>query len=443
MTPAARRPASVLPIIVAMGAGVGCGAFLGPAGRALGIDWLPVLDLTGDLFINALKMVVVPLVSACIVTGMAGVGSGRELGRLWAKTIAFYLLTTLLAVLVALGLVDLIQPGLVNGQPARFILALKGDAASIAAHVQEHALGGFHDTLESIVPANILEAAAANKMLGVMFFSILFGYLLARLELPSRQAMLDFWNALLAIMMRMTELVMRAAPLGVFALTARVIARAGIHAAGPILSFAGCVVVGIAFYALIVLPLLLRMAGVSRPYRLFPALGPAMLAAFSTASSAAALGVSLECLQSRARVSKRIASFVMPLGASLNHVGSALYECAGAMFLCQAYGVHLTFGVQVVISLLALVTSMGVATIPAAALVTIALILSAVGLPAEAIGPLMVVERILDMLRTSLNVFADGACTVIVARLEGEKDVLGAPVASPPVPVSSVAPARQ
>jgi Na+/H+-dicarboxylate symporter len=414
-------------------AGAACGAFVGPAGQLGGISLLPLLDLLGNLFLNALKMVVVPLASASIITGVAGVGSGAELGRLGMKALLFYVLTTLLAVLVAVGLVDLVQPGIAGGQPARALLALEGDAARIAADVQARASGSVLGILQSIVPENVFEAAASGNMLGVMFFSVLFGYFLARLELPHRQVMLGFWQALLSIMMRITELVMRLAPVGIFALTARAIARAGLHAAVPILSFAACVIVGIALYALVVLPLLLSVMGVNRPYRLFSALGPAMLTAFSTASSAAALGVSLECLQTRTRVSQRVSSFVMPLGASLNHVGSALYECSAALFLCQAYGVQLTVGVQLSVAFLALVSSMGVATIPAASLVTVALILSAVGLPVKAIGVLMVVERVLDMLRTSLNVFADGACAVLVARMEGENDTLG-PASLPIVP---------
>jgi proton glutamate symport protein len=161
-----------------------------------------------------------------------------------------------------------------------------------------------------------------------------------------------------------------------------------------------------------------------RPWALFPAMAPALLTAFSTASSSATLPVTLDCVQTRAGVSPRVAGFVLPLGTSINHAGSALYECAGALFIAQAYGLHLSVGTQVTVVLLALVTSMGIAGIPAASLVGITVILTAVGLPAEAIGVLLVLDRLLDMARTSVNVLADSACTVIVARLSGEKDVL-------------------
>ncbi len=203
--------------------------------------------------------------------------------------------------------------------------------------------------------------------------------------------MLEFWQALFRIMMRITEFVMSLAPVGVFGLTARVVAKSGVHAAGPILAFGACVVIGLTIYALVAVPLLLRLAGVAKPFRLFSAMAPALLTAFSTASSAAALPLSLECLEKRARVSERIASFVMPLGTSINHAGSALYECAGAMFLCQAYGLHLTFSAQFTVVTLALITSMGIASIPAASLVAIAVILTAVGLPSggsrRTVGP--------------------------------------------------------
>jgi Na+/H+-dicarboxylate symporter len=407
-----------------MAAGAVIGWLIGPTGKVVGFDPLPLFDFLGTIFINMLKMVVVPLISASIITGVAALGSGRDLGRLGLKTLTFYVVTTLLAVLTALVIVNFVKPGIVNGEPAKALLALEAGAESVTATVNGRTSTGVLETLLSVVPSNIIDAAANNKLLGVMFFSILFGFFLARIEEPYRKTVSDFWQGLFRVMMRITQFVMSLAPLGVFGLTARVIAKSGVHAAGPILTFGACVVVGIVLYALIVIPLLMRLVGVSRPYRLFSAMSPALVTAFSTASSAATLPLSLECLEKRAGVSERIASFVMPLGTSINHVGSALYECAGAMFLCQAYGLHLSFGAQFTVLTLALITSMGIAGIPAASLVAIAVILAAVGLPPEGVGVLLVLDRILDMARTSLTVFADAACSVIVARLEGEKDVL-------------------
>jgi proton glutamate symport protein len=418
------RPIAATPILVAMAIGVAVGWFVGPEGRVGGVEVLGFFDFLGTIFINLLKMVVVPLISASIITGVASVGSGRDLGRLGIKTLAFYVFTTLLSVLIALALVDLIKPGIVHGVPARALLALEASSDIVNSSVQQKAAVTVFDTLLGIVPTNILQAASSNNLLGVMFFSVLFGFFLARIELPYRQTVLQLWQGVFRVMMRMTLFVMRLAPIGIFGLTARVVARSGIHAAGPILTFGACVVAGVVIYAVVALPMLLRVAGVRNPFRLFSAMSPALLTAFSTASSAAALPLSLECLEKRANVSERIASFVMPLGTSINHAGSALYECAGAMFIAQAYGLELTFGQQFTVVTLALLTSMGIAGIPAASLVAIAVILSAVGLPPEGIGALLVLDRLLDMARTATTVFADAACTVIVARLEGEKDVL-------------------
>jgi Na+/H+-dicarboxylate symporter len=327
-------------------------------------------------------------------------------------------------VIIALALVDIVKPGIVNGVPARELLALETSSDIVNSSVQQKASVTITDTLLGIIPTNIIQAAGTNNLLGVMFFSVMFGFFLARIELPYRQTVLDLAQGIFRIMMRMTIFIMSLAPLGIFGLTAKVVAKSGIHAAGPILTFGACVVGGILIYALVALPVLLRMAGVRNPYRLFTAMSPALLTAFSTASSAAALPLSLESLEKRANVSERIASFVMPLGTSINHAGSALYECAGAMFIAQAYGLHLSFGQQFTVVILALLTSMGIASIPAASLVAIAVILSAVGLPPEGIGALLVLDRLLDMARTAINVFADAACTVIVARLEGERGVL-------------------
>jgi proton glutamate symport protein len=418
------RPISATPILVAMVIGALVGWLVGPEGTVGGVQVLGFFDFLGTLFINLLKMVVVPLISASIITGVASVGSGRDLGRLGIKTLAYYVFTTLLAVLIALALIDLVKPGIVNGTPAKSLLALEASSDIVNSSVQQRANVTVYDTLLSFVPTNVLQAASSNNLLGVLFFSALFGFFLARIELPYRQTVLDFFQGVFRVMMRMTLFVMTLAPVGVFGLTARVVAKSGIHAAGPILTFGACVVAGIIIYAGIALPLLIRVVGIRNPLRLFSAMSPALLTAFSTASSAATLPLSLECLEKRANVSERIASFVMPLGTSINHAGSALYECAGAMFIAQAYGLDLSFGQQFTVVVLALLTSMGVAGIPAASLVAIAVILSAVGLPPEGIGALLVLDRLLDMARTAINVFADAACTVIVAKLEGEKDVL-------------------
>ena len=414
------KSAPVVPILIAMIAGAVIGRLLGPDAAIGTIKLVPIFDLVGGMFINLLKMIIVPLILASVITGVAGLGSGPDLGKLGIKTVIFYLITTLLAVLLALALVNLIEPGVRNGQPVKDLLALTSDAKEVTEGVMHRAETGVLDSIRGIIPANIVDAAVNTKMLGLVLFSVLFGFFLARIPQPQQGTLLGMWQGVFMVMMRITGFVMLVAPIGVFALIAKVVATAGFAGAGPLVLFASCVVAGLAVYGFVVLPVLLALVARVNPWRIYPAMAPALLTAFSTASSSATLPLSLECLELRAKVSERVAGFVMPLGASMNHAGSALYECAAAMFIAQAYGLHLSFATQFTVVILALVTSMGMAGIPAASLVGISIILAAVGLPPEAIGVLLIFDRLLDMARTAINVLAEACCAVIVARLEGE-----------------------
>jgi Na+/H+-dicarboxylate symporter len=277
-----------------------------------------------------------------------------------------------------------------------------------------------------MVPPNIISAAAEGQMLGLIFFSIVFGYFMTRIGHEHSEALFRFWDAFFATMMKITEWVMSFAPIGVFGLVARTVAKTGFDAAGPLLVFSLTVVAALAVHALITIPLMIRTVTGLNPVKHFRAVAPALLTAFSTASSSATLPITMDCLERRAGVSNKTTSFVLPLGATVNMDGTALYECVAAMFIAQAYGLELSFTTQLVIVVTALVTSVGVAGIPSASLVAIAIILSAVGLPVEAVGVLFVFDRILDMLRTSVNVLGDTTCTLIVAKLQGEEGLLEA-----------------
>jgi len=422
------KSAPVLPILIAMLAGAYVGWQFGPDAAIGGVKLVPIYDLIGGMFINLLKMIIVPLILASVITGVAGLGSGPDLGKLGVKTLLFYVVTTLLAVLLALLLVNAVEPGVRDGQPVKDLLALTSDAREVTAGVMHRAETGVLDSIRGIIPANIVDAAVNTKMLGLVLFSVLFGFFLARIPQPQQGNLLGMWQGIFMVMMRITGFVMLVAPVGVFALIAKVIATAGFAGAGPLALFAACVLGGLLLYGFVVLPVLLALVARVSPWRIYPAMAPALLTAFSTASSSATLPLSLECLEQRAKVSERVAGFVMPLGASMNHAGSALYECAAAMFIAQAYGLHLSFATQFTVVILALVTSMGMAGIPAASLVGITIILAAVGLPPEAIAVLLIFDRILDMCRTAINVLADATCAVIVARLEGETAVLADPI---------------
>ena len=411
-------------ILIAIVLAAIAGHLVGQDSGFLGVAFYDVFDFVGTLFINALKMLIVPLIASSIIVGVAGIGSSGDLGRLCGKTLLFYAITTFSAILVGLVLVNTVQPGLVNGEPAQDLLALSADADTVAAKVGEKGAGDVVEIFLRMVPPNIIEAAANGEMLGLIFFSILFGFFMTRLGHETADPLFRFWDAVFHVMMRMTEWVMLFAPIGVFGLVARTVAKTGFDAAAPLIVFALTVLGALLFHAAVTLPSMLRIVAKVSPLALYRAIAPALLTAFSTASSSATLPITIDCVEKNAGVPNRISSFVLPLGATVNMNGTALYECVAAMFIAQAYGLELSFGVQFSIVAIALVTSIGVAGIPSASLVAIAIILSAVGLPVEAIGVLFVFDRVLDMARTSINILGDACCAVIVARLEGEEGIL-------------------
>ncbi|MEM9171983.1 MAG: dicarboxylate/amino acid:cation symporter [Pseudomonadota bacterium] len=385
------------------------------------IAWVALFDFIGTLFLQALKMLIVPLITASIIVGVAGIGGSGNLGRLGGKTLTFYATTTLLAILVGLVLLNAFGPGYdASGNPIGEQLALTDDVSAVAERVQGKGVGDVVQIFLRMVPPNIVSAAANGQMLGLIFFALLFGWALSQLPKEQHDTLLNFWEGVLAIMMRITGLVMAVAPIGVFGLVAKTVAITGFDAARPLLFFSLVVLLALAVHCFITLSVLLRVFGI-RPWQMIQALSPAMLTAFSTSSSSATLPVTMDCTENRAGVSKRVSSFVLPLGATVNMNGTALYECTAAMFLAQAYGLDLTLATQFSIVVIALLTSIGVAGVPSASLVAIAIILAAIGLPVEAIGVLLVFDRVLDMARTSVNIFGDACCAAIVARLEGEQ----------------------
>lgn len=386
-----------------------------------GVNYVVILDYIGTLFLNALKMIIVPLITSSIIVGVAGIGSGGNLGSLGGKTLLFYASTTLAAILVGLVVINAIGPGYIDGEPARDALAFEVTAEEVAAKVGNKGVGDVAEIFVRMIPTNIVKAAAEGQMLGLIFFAILFGYFMTHLQHDYAEPLFKFWNGVFHVMMNMTDLIMKFAPIGVFGLVGSVIAEAGLRATGPLAVFAVAVLVALSLHAFVTLPLLLRFVGRVNPAKTIAAASQAMLTAFSTASSSATLPVTMECVEEKIGVSNKTSSFVLPLGATVNMNGTALYECAAAMFIAQAYGLELTFGVQFTIVTIALMTSIGVAGVPSASLVAIAIILAAINLPVEAIGVLMVFDRILDMCRTSVNIWGDCCCATIIARLEGEE----------------------
>ena len=386
-----------------------------------GIEFITMFDYIGTLFLNALKMIIVPLITSSIIVGVAGIGSGGNLGALGGKTLLFYAATTLAAILIGLFVINTIQPGLIDGQPAKEALALTASVEDVAAQVGDKGVGDVAEIFVRMIPTNIVKAAADGQMLGLIFFAILFGYFMTHLSHDFAEPLFKFWNGIFHVMMKMTEFIMKFAPIGVFGLVGAVIAEAGLRATGPLALFAVAVLIALGLHAFGTLLLLLRFVGRVKPLKTLAGASQAMLTAFSTASSSATLPITMESVEENIGVSNKVSAFVLPLGATVNMNGTALYECAAALFLAQAYGLDLTFGVQFTIVAIALMTSIGVAGVPSASLVAIAIILAAINIPLEAIGVLMVFDRILDMVRTSVNVWGDCCCATIVARLEGEE----------------------
>ena len=422
-------------ILIALVLAVLVGSVTTPETRLLGLNLHGILDFTGSLFLRALKMLVMPLIASSIVAGIASVGQTSGFGRLGLKTGAYYMATSAVAILIGLFTVDLIQPGIVDGEPAKDRIGLSADTASVTDKVAGHGGKDVVEVFLRLVPQNVLHDAANNEMLGVIFFSLLFGYFMTRISEGPKQALGGFWQGVYEVMLRMTDWVMLFAPIGVFALAAKVVMSTGLAVIAPLFAFVATVVLALGIHVLVALPLLLKFVARVKPLSHYRAMMPAVFMAFSTASSSATLPLTMECV-AKTGVSRRVTSFTLPLGATINMDGTALYECVAALFIAQAYGVVLGVAEQFTIVTIALLTSIGVAGIPAASLVAITLILTTMGLPMEGVGLILAVDRVLDMCRTSVNVFSDSCAAVVVARTEGETGILESRDSSAEVKVS-------
>lgn len=403
------------------------GFLTGPDTSIFGVKFLQIYSLIGQLFLNALTLVVVPLVASSIVLGAARMGTEGSLGTLGVKTFGYFILTMVLAILVGLICVMIIQPGhshTASGLEKTMTQMTK--LAEIEAAGQGGAFHQIEQLLLKLIPSNILAVASQGQMLGLIFFCLLFGYFISKIETQPGHVMLNVWNGVFQIMMKITHLVMLALPFGVFGLVAKVVATTGLDAFLTVAWYTLTVLLALLIYAGIVLPLLLKFIGKVSPIAHFRAMGPALLTAFSTSSSVATLPLTLECLEKRAHVSNRICSFTVPLGTTLNLTASALFIGITVFFIAQVYGVTMSLGSIVSVFLLILFSSIGLAGIPSACLIGVVLVLNAIGLPADAIGLVLAVERILDMCRTVVNVFGTSCCAVLVARSEGETKVLSA-----------------
>ena len=390
-----------------------------------------VTDFIGKLFIRALQMVIVPLVVSSLIAGIAGLGNVKGFGKLGLKTIGMYVSTSLAAVIVGLVLVNTIQPGLKNGEANETIRAALEQRADSASTAEKEKVGiagekkasDYSDLFKKMIPTNIVQSATDNgQLLGLIFFSILFAIAMTKLPEQNMSTLYNSIQSVNDVMIMVTQWIMLLAPIGVFGLMLPTVFHSGPEIFVSLGKYFFTVLLALSVHLLVIMPLFLRFVGGINPWAHFRAMRMALLTAFSTASSSATLPETMFCVQKNAGVSKRVSSFTLPLGATVNMDGTALYECVAVIFVAQVMGLELSFGAQFAVVVTALLTSIGVAGIPSASLVAILLILNSSGIPnAEmAVVALLSVDRLLDMSRTAVNVFGDSCVAACVAKTEGE-----------------------
>ena len=373
----------------------------------------------GDIFMRLLKMVIVPLIFFSITAGVVGIGENKRLGRLGLKTFGYYLLTSMMAILIGLALTNIIRPG--DG-----VQVYSGTEGFDSSNLNQP--GNVGNIIMRMIPTNPIQAAADGDVLAIIFFSIILGMAITALPDEQYQAARKFFDRFFQVMMNMTKGVILFLPFGVFGLIAKAVASTGFELFKAVGWYMVTIALGLTLHTFVVLPIIFWLFTRINPKKHFKAIASAMATAFSTSSSGATLPVTMDCVENNAGVSNKITSFVLPLGATINMDGTALYECAGVLFIAQALGFDLSFTQQLVIVITAFFASVGAAAIPSAGLVMIFIVLDAVGLgnnpeAAVIVGTMLAVDRPLDMYRTVVNITSDSIGAVIVAKSEGE-DVL-------------------
>lgn len=350
-----------------------------------------------------------PLIISSVVTGISQIGNTGNLGRISLKTISLYLITSLIAILTGLFFVNLIKPGV-------------GASLGLSQQVEGLANSGkFTDLLLGMVPENVFKSIANGDVLPVLLFFILFAAFIPKISASASSWITSLFDSVFQVMMKMTMFIIRFAAFGIFGIVAKVVAQAENPAeiAGNLGLYMLVVLLGLLVHFALSLPLMMRLVGIN-PFKHLKAMRIALLTAFSTSSSNATLPLTIQSVENNCGVSNKISSFVLPLGATVNMDGTALYELVAAMFIAQAYGIELSIGQQFIAVFTALLASIGAAGIPMAGLVMLSIVLSALGLPLEGVGLILAVDRILDMFRTTVNVWSDSCIAVVVAKTEGE-----------------------
>ena len=407
--------------------GMLCGVLVGWAAHHLGVRAaglvLTYVKPFGSLFIRLITMVVVPLVFASLVVGTASLDDVRQLGRIGVKTLVFYLCTTVIAISGGLLLAHLFQPGqgLAEETKTRLLAQIDQSQDKIDTHKATLAeKPSLTDVLLDIVPRNPIRAFIDGNMLQIIFFALIFGICLALIPESEAQPVRGFFGGINTIMIQIVHGVMRLAPYGVFALMSAVVAELGAGILMALLKYAVAVIVGLLLHMAIVYSLAIGLLSRVRVGKFFRGIRPAQLIAFSSGSSSATLPVTIDCSHKSLGVPRQIGSFVLPLGATINMDGTALFQGVSALFICQVYGIDLDLMQQITVVVTATLASIGTAGTPGAGMVTLAIVLRSIQVPIEGIGLIMGVERLLDMCRTAVNITGDACCAVVVAGKEIE-----------------------
>jgi Na+/H+-dicarboxylate symporter len=374
------------------------------------------LKVAGDLFLRMLQMVSVPLIIFSLTSGVMGVGAAERLGKMFGQTIVYYLSTSMLAIVTGLAMVNIIQPGVDAERQAI------EQAGAVAAAEQGKALSTvLFEQLENLIPPNPFRAVAAGDFLSIIAFTLAFAVCAILVGGRAADTVRDVAGAGFEVMMKLTMGVIRLAPIGVFCLIFYAAATQGLSVFGQLGMYMLTVMCALAIHGIVVLPLIVKFVAKRSPWEFAKAMSPALFTAFSSASSNATLPLTLTSVEQRAGVSNRVSSFVLPLGATVNMDGTALYEVVAVLFIANLTpGVDLTLTQQAIVAITALLASIGAAGIPHAGLVMMVIILQAVGLPTESQGLIIAVDRLLDMARTSVNVWSDACGCAVIARLEGD-----------------------
>jgi len=406
--------------------GLIAGALFGGTVNAAG--WSEIASITttyvrpiGTLFIRLITMIAAPLVLTSLVVGASSISDPKKLGRIGVRTIVLYLLTTAAAISIGLVLARLIRPGSgVSESASARLLASYGEQAG--ARVEGAADVSFIDSLLNLVPTNPFAALAGGNMLQIVFFALIVGVALSLIAADKAQPVVRFFDGFTDVLIKIVDIVMRMAPYGVFALIAAVTADFGFGILSTLSWYALTVLAGLAFHLFVVYGGMLRLlVGVKMPLRRFyREMGSVQLLGFSSSSSAATLPLNMETVREKLGVSERVTSFVLPLGATMNMDGTALYQGVAAVFIAQVYGLPLTMMDQLTVVLTATMASIGTAAVPGAGLVMLVIVLNAIGVPVEGIALILGIDRLLDMCRTVVNVTGDAAVAVIVAASENE-----------------------